>query len=100
MTERWPERSRNVERTQTLMHELRRKIIATQGLVGLDPEDLSDDGPLFGAAGGLDSMDLLELVVMIEKEYGVAIRGREVGETVFRSLRSLATYLEQRLTEG
>jgi acyl carrier protein len=82
------------------MAELRPKIAATQGLVGMKPEDIPSDGPLFGEAPGPDSIDVLELVVMIEKEYGIAIRGREVGEMVFRSLRSLATYLEQKGTEG
>jgi acyl carrier protein len=89
-----------VEAIEALMLELRQKIIATQGLVGMKPEDISNDGPLFGPETGLDSIDVLELVVMIEKEYGVAIQGREVGEAVFRSLRSLATYLAEKRAQG
>jgi len=62
-------------------------------------EELPADGPLFGPATGLDSIDVLELVVMVERDYGVTIKGKEVGEQAFQSLRSLATFIQDKRTE-
>ncbi|MBN2192064.1 MAG: hypothetical protein JW751_04550 [Polyangiaceae bacterium] len=85
---------------ETLMADLRQKIVATVGLAGLSGDDLPADGPLFGPTTGLDSIDVLELVVMVEKEYGVTIKGKEVGEQAFETLRSLATFIQTKRAEG
>ena len=84
---------------EALMAELRQKIVATVGLVGMTAEELPGDGTLFGPTTGLDSIDVLELVVMVERDYGVTIKGKEVGEQAFQTLRSLATYIQARRAE-
>jgi acyl carrier protein len=81
--------------------ELKRKIIDTLELADIQPEEIPTDGVLIGNELGLDSIDVLELVMMIEKDYGVKIENREVGVRVFGSVRSLALYVdEQRRRAG
>ncbi len=81
-----------------LVGELKKLIIETLKLEEIAPEDIVDDGRLFGDGLGLDSIDALELVVALEKTYGVVIPDSEVGERVFRSVRTLAEFVrEQRL---
>ena len=76
-----------------LVLELKKLIIATLKLEEVNPEDIEDDGQLFGNGLGLDSIDALELVVALEKKYGVAIPDSEVGERVFRSVNTLAQFV-------
>jgi acyl carrier protein len=86
---------------EDFIEELKRKIIDTLELADIRPEDIPTDGVLIGNELGLDSIDVLELVMMIEKDYGVKIENREVGVQVFHSVRSLAVYVdEHRLGEG
>ena len=68
-------------------------------LVDLTPETIETDAPLFGEGLGLDSIDALELVLGLEKEFGVIIPDAEVGRKVFQSVRTMAQYvLEQTKT--
>ena len=76
-----------------LIGELKIKIIATLGLIDVGPEDIKDDSPLVGGDMGIDSIDVLELVMMIEKDYGVKIESKELGVKVFASVRALATHI-------
>jgi len=76
-----------------LLNELKVKIIEVLNLIDVRPDDISDDGQLVGGALDIDSIDVLELVIMIEKDYGVKIDNREVGAKVFASVRSLADYI-------
>ena len=62
---------------------LKRLIVTSLNLDGLTPERIADDEPLFGAGLGLDSVDALELVVALEKEYGISIASHEVDRSVF-----------------
>ncbi len=78
--------------------ELKNKIIETLGLTDVRPEDIPVDGQLIGSELGLDSIDVLELVMMIEKDYGVKIESREMGVKVFASLRALATHIDANRT--
>lgn len=78
-----------------LVLELKKLIIATLKLEEVNPEDIEDDGQLFGNGLGLDSIDALELVVALEKKYGVAIPDSEVGERVFRSVNTLAQFVKE-----
>ena len=78
---------------QGLIGELKIKIIATLGLIDVGPEDIKDDSPLVGGDMGIDSIDVLELVMMIEKDYGVKIESKELGVQVFASVRALATHI-------
>ena len=78
---------------EELVGELKVKIIKTLGLMDVTPEDIKDDSPLVGGDTGIDSIDVLELVMMIEKDYGVKIDSKELGAKVFASVRSLATHI-------
>ena len=76
--------------------ELKSRIIEALNLQDITPEQIDDDAPLFGAGLGLDSIDALELVVMLEKNYGIIIKDIEEGRPAFRSVRTLADFIETR----
>jgi acyl carrier protein len=78
-----------------LITELKTKIISTLGLMDVKPEDIKDDAQLVGGDTGIDSIDVLELVMMIEKDYGVKIESKELGARVFASVRTLAAYIAE-----
>ena len=78
---------------EELVSELKVNIIKTLGLIDVTPEDIKDDAVLVGGDTGIDSIDVLELVMMIEKDYGVKIDSKELGAKVFASVRALATYI-------
>lgn len=80
---------------QSLAEELKEKIIATLNLEDVTPADIKEDEPLIGEGLGLDSVDVLELVVMLEREYGIIIQEREVAVTAFASLRALESFIVQ-----
>lgn len=84
---------------EVFIAELKDKIIETLGLTDIGPDDIPVDGPLVGSDLGLDSIDVLELVMMIEKDYSVKIVSREVGVKVFSSLRMLAEYIDEHRRE-
>jgi acyl carrier protein len=81
--------------TNGLVLELKNLIIKTLKLEDITPEDIADEAPLFGDGLGLDSIDALELVVALEKKYGVVIPDSEVGQKVFRSVNALAGYVQE-----
>jgi acyl carrier protein len=81
--------------TPRLMDFLRRMIIESLKLEDLDPAEIQEDEPLFGEGLGLDSLDALELVVAIEKLFGVVIENEDQGKEAFVSLRALARYIQQ-----
>jgi acyl carrier protein len=72
---------------------LKRLIIESLHLEGLTPEDIADDGLLFGGGLGLDSVDALELVVALEQEYAIQIQSHEVDKSVFASVANLAAFV-------
>jgi len=76
-----------------LRSHLKRLIVESLHLEGLTPADIADDAPLFGEGLGLDSVDALELVVALEKEYGMRIQSHEVDKSVFASVASLAEFV-------
>lgn len=83
------------EQTDPLLAELARKLVETLGL-DMAPESLDPDAPLIGAGLGIDSIDTLELVVMIDRDYGVKIDNRASGVAAFASLTALANFIRQR----
>jgi acyl carrier protein len=76
--------------------ELKAKIIESLKLQDITPEQIADDAPLFGEGLGLDSIDALELVVMLEREYQIVIKDIEEGRPAFRSARTLAEFVNAR----
>ncbi|HNY07646.1 MAG TPA: phosphopantetheine-binding protein [Bacteroidales bacterium] len=79
---------------EELIAKLKEQIIAELNLEDVKPEDINDDSPLFGEGGlGLDSIDALELIVLLEKNYGIKIEDPKEGKTIFYSIRTLAEYI-------
>jgi acyl carrier protein len=78
---------------EQLINELKVRMVDILDLAGAPPTTMDVDGPLVGGTLGLDSIDVLEMVIMIEKDYGVRIDNRELGERVFASLTTLAAYI-------
>ncbi len=76
-----------------LRQDMKRLIVDRLRLEGLTPDRIADDMPLFGDGLGLDSVDALELVVGIEKEFGISIKSHEVDKDIFRSVESLARFV-------
>lgn len=75
---------------------IKRLIVESLHLEGMSPEMIQDEEPLFGEGLGLDSVDALELVVALEKEFGVKIRSQELGREVFSSVATLSQFIEAR----
>jgi acyl carrier protein len=76
-----------------LLRELKEKILKELQLEDINPEDLADDTPFFAGGLGLDSVDLLLLVALLDREYGVEIFSRELGEKVLVNIKTLAEYV-------
>ncbi|HEX3130289.1 MAG: phosphopantetheine-binding protein [Acidobacteriota bacterium] len=75
---------------------IKRLIVDSLHLEGMKPEMIEDEAPLFGEGLGLDSVDALELVVALEKEFGIKIKSQELGREVFSSVSSLSQFIETR----
>lgn len=80
---------------EDLKYELKKQIIEELNLEDIKPEDIQDDAPLFGDGLGLDSIDALELVVLMEKYHGVKITDEEVGKKVLASINAMAQFIEE-----
>jgi acyl carrier protein len=79
---------------EILPEELKAKIIQSLNLEDITPDQIDNDAPLFGTGGmELDSIDALELVVMLEREYGIVIKDIEVGRPAFKSVNTLAAFI-------
>jgi acyl carrier protein len=79
---------------ESLAKDLKVRIIDSLRLEHITPEQIDDDAPLFGAGLGLDSIDALELVAMLENSYGIVIKDLEEGRPAFQSVRVLAAFIE------
>ncbi len=82
-----------------LVEELKVKLINILNLTDIEPADMDEHSQLVGGELGIDSIDVLEMVVMIEKEYGIKINNKEVGEKVFTSLHALAQFIADNRAE-
>jgi acyl carrier protein len=82
-----------------LIGKLKKQIISSLNLSDVGPDDIDPDAPLIGEGLGLDSIDTLELLVLMEKEYGVTVPDVNVGRKVFSSVRTLAKYIEENRPE-
>jgi acyl carrier protein len=76
-----------------LMSDLKTQIIAQLNLQNVKPEDIADDQPLFVDGLGLDSIDALELIVLLQQQYKIKLSNAEEGPQVFRSVRTMAEYI-------
>ena len=82
-----------MEKTKEKIKEI---LINDLKIPGIKPDDIVDDAPLFGEGLGLDSLDAVELVVLVQKYFGVQIADMEEGRKAFASVDSLAGYITER----
>ena len=82
-----------------LKRQLKQQIIEVLSLEEINPEDIVDSEPLFGEGLGLDSIDALELIVLMEKNYGICLNNPAEGKAIFASLDTMADYIAQHRTK-
>jgi acyl carrier protein len=85
---------------EELLKELKRKIVEELDLKDVTPDELADDTLFFDGGLGLDSVDLMVLVALVDRDYGVEIFNRELGEKVFITLSTLAEYITKHRKNG
>ena len=78
-----------------LKEKLKSQIILFLNLTDLTPADIKDDEPLFGDGRGLDSIDSLELIVLLKREYGITIQDPKEGRKVLVDVNTMAEYIQQ-----
>jgi acyl carrier protein len=78
-----------------LKQELKEKIIEQLNLEDVAVEEIKDTDPLFGEGLGLDSIDALELIVMLDKDYGIKLADPKQGRTIFESVETMAGYIKE-----
>jgi len=80
---------------QELISKLKVQLIEQLNLEDVLPEDIKDDQPLFDSdLGGLDSIDALEIIVLLEREYGIKIQNQEDGKKIFNSVKTIAEHIQ------
>ena len=82
-----------------LKRQLQQQILEVLSLEEITPEDIVDSEPLFGEGLGLDSIDALELIVLMEKNYGIRLNNPAEGKAIFASLDTMADYIAQHRTK-
>ncbi len=80
---------------EDLKNTLKQQIIDSLNLQGMKPSDIDDTAPLFGDGLGLDSIDSLELMVLLERNYGIKIEDAREGRKVLESVESMANYIQE-----
>jgi len=78
--------------------KLKQEIIEVLNLEDVKPEDIDNDAPLFGEGLGLDSIDALELIVLMEKNYGIKLQDPAKGKEIFKSINVMADYIQKNRT--
>jgi acyl carrier protein len=84
----------------TIKQDLKKILIEELNLEDLTPEEIEDDAPLFGDGLGLDSLDAVELVVLLEKHFGVEVKNLDEGREAFQSVNTLVAFIEERLRQS
>jgi acyl carrier protein len=78
----------------TYQERLKHLLVSELNLEEITPGEIDDDMPLFGEVLGLDSLDAVELVVILEKHFGIEIKSLEEGRVAFQSINTLAVFVE------
>lgn len=84
---------------EALKQELKGKIIEVLNLEDISVADINDDDSLFGDGLGLDSIDALELIVLLDKDYGIKLVDPKEGKNIFQSIETMATYITANRTK-
>lgn len=83
-----------------LINELKHEIVTQLNLQDIRPEDIKEHEPLFIEGLGLDSIDALELIVMLQKKYGIKINAAEEGKEVFYSVKTMADFIRAKRSQA
>jgi acyl carrier protein len=84
---------------EKLIKDLQIKIVDLLNLIDVQPDEIKVDERLVGGDLGIDSIDVLEMVIMLEKDYGIKIDNKELGVKVFATLRTLTEYIHEKSPE-
>ena len=84
---------------EALQQELKEKIITILNLEDVKPEDINNTDALFGDGLGLDSIDALELIVMLDKDYGIKLSDPKEGKAIFQSIDTMSAYISEHRTK-
>ena len=84
---------------EELVEQIKLQIIEALNLEGMTPDQIDDNAPLFGDGLGLDSIDVLELIVFLEKNYGIRLANPQEGKQVFQSMAVMADYVAKHRTK-
>lgn len=84
---------------EQLIEQLKQQIIEALNFEDMTPADIDADAPLFGEGLGLDSIDALELIMLLDREYGIKLADPKAGKEVFRSVRAMAEYIQTNRTK-
>ena len=84
---------------EELILKLKEEIIEVLNLEEVQPADIDENAPLFGEGLGLDSIDALELIVLMEKNYGIKLKDPSQGREIFRSIKVMADYIAANRTK-
>jgi acyl carrier protein len=76
-----------------LIADLKTQIVAQLNLQDIQPEDIGDDQPLFANGLGLDSIDALELIVLLQQQYKIKLSNADEGPKVFKTVKTMAEYI-------
>lgn len=82
-----------------LKQQLKQQIVEFLNLLTVKPEDIKDDEPLFGEGLGLDSIDSIELIVLLNREYGIVIEDPKEGRKILVNVNTMAEYIEKHRTK-
>lgn len=85
--------------TAALKQQLKKQIVEFLNLITVKPEDIKDDEPLFGGGLGLDSIDSIELIVLLSREYGITIQDPKEGRKILVDVNTMAEYIEKNRTK-
>lgn len=80
---------------EELIKELKEEIIEALNLEEMNPEDIDENDALFGDGLGLDSIDALELIVLLDKKYGIKLANPAEGKAIFKSIATIADYVSK-----
>ncbi|HJH60154.1 MAG TPA: phosphopantetheine-binding protein [Bacteroidetes bacterium] len=84
---------------EELILKLKNEIIEVLNLEEVKPEDIDENAALFGEGLGLDSIDALELIVLMEKNYGIKLQDPNQGKEIFKSIAVMADYINKNRTK-
>lgn len=84
---------------EALIKELKEEIVEQLNLEDITPEEIGDNDQLFGSGLGLDSIDALELIVLLDKNYGIKITDPKEGKKIFESVAVMAAYIKEHRTK-